>query len=274
MFVTSHVRLAQYSLSKLGDVVNYFDWHLSYPPLISHTTKVYPTAQKMIPAFAFFRHTFLHVSQLTDLSWNAFPGIYSTSPHKLKSYAKLIQKYSLDETTAYARGSLDARVMVLGIAPGWTDQKFSEAMWLLGPSSVFVRKAMTDLVYFSNLSWNAFPNNKYDKTKAQQAIQRLQEEIQLINPSTVIILGKYQEYNDICLPSHIKKVQVTHPSYTLRQPKEYREKWISRLQQLFTEPLKEDLTKLPKTYKQHDTLYTASTAIFSDTDTLEIRKSI
>lgn len=219
------------------------EWTEVSAPIVVETFAVKPAASALFPVFDEFRKTLLHCQKEPDESWARFPGVSGVSYDKLSKLRELfaewqvpiVDKVSTPKTAPiYPRGYVDSKVVICGIAPGYTEDPYYEAAWLLGPSSRTLAKAIQDrLVYFTNVSKQPFVRNVYSESTAAEWLESASREIQAINPSLVIFLGKFDIYASLTLPEAVSVMHVAHPSYInrLQQPGWWFQQLQARLSQ-------------------------------------------
>jgi len=122
---------------------------------------------------------------------------------------------------AVANGCLEPKFMFIGEAPGVANgPKECERAWGIGNSSMILRNALRKLDIaqyscYSNIMKCAFPSNVSDFCLYEKCTHFLLDEIKLLNPKLIFIMGnkvhhfiwdKLREYN---------VVKIMHPSYYL-----------------------------------------------------------
>jgi uracil-DNA glycosylase family 4 len=122
---------------------------------------------------------------------------------------------------AMPTGNLEANIMFLGEAPGVADgERILERVMARGPTSKFLRRACIKAgiyfeSWFTNILKCALKNNKKKSDEPfENCFSFLKEEIEIINPSVIILLGRnVQQF--IHSKSEMKKYNLKdllHPS--------------------------------------------------------------
>jgi uracil-DNA glycosylase family 4 len=229
-------------------------WKNESPPYVVETFRVSQVAEKLQPIFKTFKKTFIHCREdlVLNMRWNRFPGVYSKSVQKLRqlqeqaiNWENQFQRKATkvtENSIVYPRGTLDAEVIICGIAPGKTKIAYNEAAWLLGPSSRLLDSAlMRNLVYFTNISKESFLKNQYDKEVINEWLKAFLQELEIIQPRAVIFLGSYEVYSRIPDTRGIQYYQIEHPAYVARRKE--KQFWFKNFQQLeIDEPLPEKMS--------------------------------
>lgn len=216
-------------------------WNNDSAPCMIPTFKVSGICEKLRPTFRYYRNTFYHAT-LLDQSWTRFPGIVSTSSNHFQNFVELFKHWDMPKTeeeelefrtgraSLAPRGIISGELAVCGIAPGWTNTPYYEPAWMFGPSSKLLYAAFSEYAaYFTNVCKCAFYNNQYDESIAEKWLPSLNQELQEIAPRVLVLLGKYDIYQRIKIPSGSTRITVHHPSYALRSGKS--QEWLQDLRE-------------------------------------------
>lgn len=146
----------------------------------------------------------------------------------------------------YGRGTIPCNVVFIGEAPGESENCIGEPFvgpagfelnrWIEAAIPPTVTYALTNLV-------GCLPRDPETGSKAQlpvhedvlQCSDRLLEFIRIANPNLIVLVGKQAEhyftkgYRDCLFPDlDIPTIEVSHPSYVLRQPPAKRQQIVPR----------------------------------------------
>ena len=175
---------------------------------------------------------------------------------KLQKKAKKCNRCSLGKTRnklVFGEGNLDARLMLIGEAPGQEENK--SGIPFIGPAGKVLDRLLTGIgltreeVYIANVLCCRPPDNRNPEPKEVKACkERLLEQIRIIDPSIVCTLGasainsflkKDKAISDIHGKVIHKKRTVFisyHPAYAVYDPNNYK-------------ILEEDFEKLGRLYR-------------------------
>ena len=136
----------------------------------------------------------------------------------------------------------DVDFMFIGIAPGrGRNDPFSiEAFKHISGNilaEVLIKKKLYDRCYFTNVvKCNTKDNKLFDDDSTKRCLEFLREEIKLVKPKKIIVLGK--QAMDLLIrnfPRELVKdmTMIYHPSYFVyNRDKELLQKWVSRIVEL------------------------------------------
>jgi DNA polymerase len=191
------------------------------------------------------------VTQARDLADKA------DSLEKLREAVSNFDGCSLKKTatnTVFAEGNPEAKIMVIGEAPGANEDK--EGIPFCGASGQLLDKALasiglsrkTNLYITNNLFWRPPGNRRPTPEELAICSPFVEKHIALINPKLLILAGstsatsilqkntgitqlrgKLYEYTNQYLDHTIPVIVTYHPSYLLRQPSQKKLVWQDML---------------------------------------------
>ncbi len=129
-------------------------------------------------------------------------------------------------------GNIDAKIMIIGIAPGRLQRKYKdpdikdEYAFQYGSGDILNKIIdkfnIRDIVYITNiLKCNSPSDNIFEEQDVKRCITNfLSNEIKIINPEKIIVLGKQaREYFEKYVVTNSKVYFIYHPSYVMRKLK-------------------------------------------------------
>ena len=168
----------------------------------------------------------------------------------IKTDVRLINNNSLRDTAVLGDGNLDADIMFIGEAPGYEEEVQNKPF--VGPSGKLLNRIITAMglgrnhVYISNIlkfrpkigdGKQGRSNRKPSQEEIKSSMSYLLEEIKIISPKVVIILGGTAIEGLLAINDPISKVRGTvhslegaqaiatyHPSFLLRTNNEISDK--------------------------------------------------
>ena len=168
----------------------------------------------------------------------------------IKTDVRLINNNSLRDTAVLGDGNLDADIMFIGEAPGYEEEVQKKPF--VGPSGKLLNRIITAMgmdrnhVYMSNIlkfrpkigdGKQGRSNRKPSQEEIKSSMSYLLEEIKIISPKVVIILGGTAIEGLLAINDPISKVRGTvhslegaqaivtyHPSFLLRTNNEISDK--------------------------------------------------
>jgi len=232
-------------------------WDSSQAPVYIDTYSV-KAAKHLKLVFQKLRQTIYVTSAASMLStnWSRFPGLLSTDADFALKYCAFLDALNQEhlqnlesQTRAFPRGCIDSSIVICGIAPGWTADAYHESFWLLGPASKTLQLGVQDhSVYYTNICKTSFLHNEYSEAAAQRWIKLFNAEMELLQPSQIIFLGKYALYSQVQLPKTTQRSQVYHPSYV--NYRHLHRTWSAEVQQLLSSASQYSQSVLPVHYTQ------------------------
>ena len=167
---------------------------------------------------------------------------------KIKSYDCPLKKTA--KNIVVYDGSLDARVMFIGEAPGRDED--AQGLPFVGKAGMLLNKMLSAInlkreeVYITNvINWRPPENRTPTDEEILEFLPFLQRQIEIIKPKFIYLLGataakailstplslgklrgQWHEYKSINLKSSINVLVSYHPAFLLRSPNYKKEAWI------------------------------------------------
>lgn len=156
-------------------------------------------------------------------------------------------------STVFADGSANAKVMLIGEAPGANEDK--EGIPFCGQSGKLLNNILPSIglkredVYITNtVFWRPPGNRRPTSQEIEICKPFVEKHVALLNPKIIILVGStaveslldskipmhtlrdgHYDYNNPYLKSPIRTVVIFHPSYLLRQPAKKKLMWYDMI---------------------------------------------
>lgn len=153
-------------------------------------------------------------------------------------------------TTVFGDGCADARVMVIGEAPGAEEDRIG--LPFVGPSGKLLDRMLASIglersrnVYITNvINWRPPGNRKPSPEEVAMLLPFIERHIELVDPAILMLFGgaaasallansgnisqlrgRWQDYSSPGLPRPIHVMATYHPAFLLRTPGKKNEAW-------------------------------------------------
>tara|TARA_Y100000996_G_scaffold251155_1_gene197613 strand:- start:688 stop:1392 length:705 start_codon:yes stop_codon:yes gene_type:complete len=192
-----------------------------------------------------------------DVSKSSFKSTINENDYKFNKILSIVEKIKSHDTPLKKTaknivvydGSIDARVMFIGEAPGRDED--IQGLPFVGKAGLLLNKMLSAInlkreeVYITNvINWRPPQNRTPEEEEILEFLPFLQEQIDIVNPDFIFLLGgvaakailstplslgklrgSWHEYKSLQLNKTINTIASYHPAFLLRSPQFKKQSW-------------------------------------------------